>query len=168
MALSTALPDFLSISEVDDGPFFAGALFQRKFGGAPPSDPHHLVCFYRAPVGTVQAVCYAHFRPFGDIILVGGVCTDGEVLRRLPSEQREALAALGSLYFQVLKYGFAQFAGRCEAYFGYCGDPRAEQVNLQAGFSKTEHAHLLVNFHKLSHPVMQRALIAKAAAIGPF
>lgn len=168
MAVSSALPDFIGISEVDDGPFFAGELFQRKFGGAPPSDPHHLVCFYRSPAATIHVLCYSHFSPFGDIILVGGVCTNGEALRQLSVEQREALSAVGSLYFQVLKYGFARFADRCEAFFGYCGDARAEQVNLQAGFSKTDHPHLLVNFHKPSHPVMQRALIAKAAAIGPF
>jgi hypothetical protein len=41
-------------------------------------------------------------------------------------------------------------------------------VNLQAGFCNTGHPHLLVHFHKPQHEVMQRALIAKAAAIGPF
>ncbi len=168
MAMSTDIPDFIGISEVDDGRFFAGELFQRKFDGLPPSGPHHLVCFHRSPASTIHVLCYAHFHPFGDIILVGGVCTDGETLRQLPLEQRDTLTVFGSLYFHVLKYGFARFADRCEAFFGYCSDARAEQVNLQAGFCKTEHPHLLVNFHKPTHPVMQRALIAKAAAIGPF
>ena len=62
----------------------------------------------------------------------------------------------------------ARFAPRCEAFFGYCGDARAEEVDLANGFRKTGHPHLLVNFHKPLHEVMQRALIAKAAAIGPF
>ncbi len=168
MASSSPLPDFLCISEVDTGPFFASELFQRKFGGPPPAEPHHLVCFYRAPTTAMHVLCYAHFRPFGDIILVGGVCTNGDLLRQLPAAQREAVTAIGSLYLQVLKYGFARFADRCEAFFGYCGDARAEVVNLQAGFTKTTHQHLLVNFHKPSHAVMQRALIAKAVAIGAF
>lgn len=162
------LPDWLRITEVDDGAFFATPLFRRKFGGEPPDRGHHLVAFYQPAPLTTQTLCYAHFMPFGDILLVGGVCTDGELIRAMPAERRETLMALGGAYLQVLHYGFARYASQCEAYFGYCGDARAEVVNLQAGFIKTEHPHLLVHWHRPQHPVMQRALIAKAAAIGPF
>lgn len=166
--MSAPLPDWLCISEVDHGAFFAAPLFRRKFGGDPPVQGHHLVAFYQRRPMVAQTLCYAHFMPFGDIVLVGGVCTDGEVIRAMPDGHRAQLGALGGAYYQVLRYGFARFAADCEAYFGYCGDARAEVVNLQAGFEKTGHPHLLVHWHREQHPVMQRALLAKAAAIGPF
>jgi hypothetical protein len=162
-----ALP-FLSITEVDDGPFFVAELFRRKFGGDPPREGRHLVAFHRGAAAEFQVAGYAHFRPFGDLILVGGVCTDGAAFARMTPVERDAIGAAGGVYLQILKYGFAAFASQCEAFFGYCGDARAEVVNLQAGFRKTEHPYLLAHFHKPQHEVMQRALIAKAAAIGPF
>lgn len=160
--------DWFTVTEVEDGACFAAHLFRRKFGGDPPAVPHHVCAFWRAGPGELRTLGYAHFMPFGDIMLVGGVCTDGDVLRTMPADQREALLAAGGVYAQVLRHAFARYADGCEAYFGYCGDARAEVVNLANGFRKTEHPHLLVNFHKPLHEVMQRALIAKAAAIGPF
>ena len=75
--MAPTLPDWLRITEVDDGRFFAAPLFRRKFGGEPPESGHHLVAFYQPAPLTTQTLCYAHFMPFGDILLVGGVCTDG-------------------------------------------------------------------------------------------
>jgi hypothetical protein len=166
--MSDDLASFLSISEVDDGPFFVDELFQRKFGAPAPRAAHHVVAFHKAAPLQPRVLGYAHFLPFGDIILVGGVCTDGRAFEAMPESQRAAIAAAGGVYHQVLRWAFARYADQCEAYFGYCGDARAEAVNLKSGFRKTEHPHLLVNFHKPLHEVMQRALIAKAAAIGPF
>jgi hypothetical protein len=163
-----SVPPFVSLTEVDDGGYFIDALFRRKFGGPPPVAAHHLLAFVRLDDGHLAPACYAHFMPFGDLLLVGGVCTDGEVLRALPANHQQAISDCGGLYYALLRYGFTRFADRCEAFFGYCGDARAETVNLSAGFEKTEHPHLLVNFHRPTHAVMQRALIAKAAAIGPF
>lgn len=166
--MSEHFRDFVRFDVVQDGDWFAGALFRRKFGGAPPASGHHVVAFCRRPDGALATLGYAHFMPFGDIVLVGGVCTDGGVIAALDDAQRAAIEAAGGVYFNLLGYAFARFAAECEAYFGYCGDARAETVNLRAGFARTQHPHLLVNFHKPQHEVMQRALIAKAAAIGPF
>lgn len=163
-----ALSEFITITEVDDGPFFVGDLFRRKFGGDPPRQGHHLIAFFRVAPQRMRVLGYAHFHRFGDIVLVGGVCTDGGCFAEMSEAQRQAIADAGGVYFNVLRYGFEHFASSCDAYFGYCGDARAEVVNLQAGFCKTEHQHLLVNFHKPLHEVVQRALIAKAAALGPF
>jgi hypothetical protein len=168
MSQDKPLPDFLRISSVDDPEFFVGDLFRRKFGVSPPAEGHHFVAFARDPEGSLLALGYTHFYPFGDIMLGGGACTDDRLLRRLGAEQRAAIAETGGLYFNVLRYALYHLRGRCEAYFGYCGDARAEAVDLRAGFVKTQHKHLLVYFHKPLHEVMQRALIAKAAAIGPF
>jgi hypothetical protein len=168
MRMPHELDAFLTISEVDAGGFFVDELFQRKFGSAAPRDAHHVVAFHKRAPQQLRVLGYAHFLPFGDIMLVGGVCTDGAAFESMSAAEREAIRAAGGVYFNVLRYAFARFAGRCEAYFGYCGDARAETVNLAAGFVRTPHPHLLVNFHKPLHEVMQRALIAKAAAIGPF
>lgn len=159
---------FLSITEVDDGPFFVAELFRRKFGGDPPREGRHLVAFHRDADALLQVAGYAHFRPFDDLILVGGVCTNGAAFARMSAAERDAIAAAGGIYFRILKYGFANLASQCEAFFGYCGDARAEVVNLQAGFRKTGHPYLLAHFHKPQDEAVQRALIAKAAAIGPF
>lgn len=166
--MSDDLAPFLTVSEVDDGSFFVEELFRRKFGSAPPGTAHHVVAFHKRAPQQLRVLGYAHFLPFGDIMLVGGVCTDGAAFETMAAQEREAIRASGGVYFNVLRYAFARFADRCEAYFGYCGDARAEAVNLAAGFVRTAHPHLLVNFHKPLHEVMQRALVAKAAAIGPF
>ena len=57
---------------------------------------------------------------------------------------------------------------RFSGFFGYCGDARAESIDLRAGFEKTEHERLLKYFPKSLHPNIERALIAKAHALGPF
>jgi hypothetical protein len=166
--MSQTLPSDFCGAVVDSGRFVAGELFERKFGGPPPLEGHHVVLLHKSSPGAIRLVSYAHFSPFGDTILVGGVCTDGDALRQMPSASADALIAAGGAYYSLLRYGFARFADQCQAYFGYCGDARAEVVNLQAGFVKTEHAHLLVNFHRPVHEVMQRALIAKIHSIGAF
>ncbi len=166
--MSTRFDELIRISEVDDGAFFVNDLFRRKFGSDAPSSPHHVAAYLALTPDSFKLVGYAHFMPFGDIMLVGGVCTNGRAFETLDEAQRNVVREAGGVYFQVLRYAFARFADDCEAYFGYCGDARAEQVNLSAGFRHTGHPHLLVNFHKPQHEVMQRALIAKAAAIGPF
>ncbi|MDZ4811135.1 MAG: hypothetical protein SGI99_00785 [Pseudomonadota bacterium] len=162
------LNDFICITEIDTHSRIMSDLFRRKFGGEPPNSGHHLVALYERAPSELYVLSYVHFLPFGDIILVGGVCTDGAVFARMSPEQRDLVTAAGGIYFNILTYGFEHFSDQCEAFFGYCGDARAEVVNLQAGFCKTQHPHLLVNFHKTQLPVMQRALIAKAEAIGPF
>lgn len=166
--MSARIEDFIRISEVDDGDYFAGDLFRRKFGSPPPVQKHHLVAFVRGVGDGLLAAGYLHLMPFGDTMLVGGGCTDGNVLRRLQAPQQEAVNAAGGILFQLLRHAFAHYGDRCEAFLGYCGDARAEEVDLRAGFVKTGHPNLLVHFHKPLHAVMQRALIAKGAAIGPF
>ena len=163
-----AFSDFVRISEVDDGDFFAGELFRRKFGAPPPVQGHHFVAFLKNAENRFQAAGYLHCHEFGDIVLVGGGCTDGHQLRTLDAPQSHAVNEAGGILFNLLGYAFHHLHNRCDAFFGHCGNARAEAVDLRAGFVKTEHPNLLVNFHKPLHEVYQRALIAKAVAVGPF
>ncbi|MBB5207819.1 hypothetical protein [Chiayiivirga flava] len=166
--VESRIDTFLHVSQVDNGSALAAPLFQRKFGAAPPTQGHHFLAFHRDAEGLLRVLGYTHFTPFGDIMLGGGACTDERVLRRMSAPERSVLAEAGGAYFVLLRYAMGWLSERCDAMFGYCGDIRAEAVDIRAGFEKTSHPHLLVHFHKPMHEVLQRALIAKAAAIGPF
>lgn len=163
-----ALSDFLVITELDDARPFFGELFRRKFGDPLPVDKHHFGVFYRGEDGHFVPLSYLHFMPFGDIILVGGLCTDGRGFAQMSDVQREAIRAAGGVMVHALRYAFLRLADQCDAFFGYCGDPRAYEVDMQAGFEPTEHDKLIARWHKPLDPVRRRSLIAKAQAIGPF
>lgn len=168
MSVPDPLRDFICITEIDDANLLAGPLFKRKFGELPPDVGHHLVGIYRHANGQYSVIGYSHMRAFGDIFLSGGSCSDGEAIRSMETAHRDALAAAGGIWYLILRYAFAHFADDCDAFFGYSGDKRALEVAIAAGFSLTEHQHLIVNWHKPLHPVFQHALMAKAHALGPF
>ncbi|MBS0439734.1 MAG: hypothetical protein JSS33_10025 [Proteobacteria bacterium] len=166
--LPTALHGFLTITEVDDAGFLVGPLFQQKFGESPPGEPRHIVCLYRDSNNAQHVVGYSHMRPFGDVYLSGGSCTSGDTLRRMQPQEREIVDASGGIWFHLLKYAFRKYADCCDAFFGHCGNPRALEVALAAGFIKTGHEPIIVNWHKPLHETFKRALLAKVVALGPF
>lgn len=143
------------------------ALFKRKFGDPPPATPTHFIAWLRDTQGYVP-VGYAHVETFGDIGLLGGACTDGARLRQAPAALRDAVAARGGVYRHLLRHVFARCGGRFAAVFGYCGDARAWDIGIDCGFVATEFPRLRVYFPEPLHATLARALIAKAAAIGPF
>lgn len=162
------LKPFLTITEVDDAEFLIGALFRRKFAAPPPDVGRHLVALYRGSDGALRLAGYSHMRPFGDVYLSGGSCSEGETIRMMDPSHRDAIYAAGGVWYLILKYAFEKYADDCDAFFGHCGDRRALEVALAAGFIKTEHEHLIVNWHKPLHEIVKRALTAKVHALGPF
>jgi hypothetical protein len=165
----SAKPDFLLISEFDDAATVVGDLFARKFGHPLPEWKHDLVAFVRrSGDASLVPISYVKFMPFGSVMLVGGGCTDGRAFAQIEQAQRDALTAAGGVLAHVLSYGFTRFADRCDAYFGYCGDARAWEVDLLAGFEPTGHDKLLVHWHKPLNEQMRRGLVAMAKALGPF
>ncbi len=164
---AVALPEFVSITEVDDVRLGA-SVFRRKFGTEPPAEPHHVVSFYRAGDGALWPASYVHFRPWHSLMLVGGAATDGTVLRRMTPAEREAITQAGGIYLHALRWAFARFATQCEAYFGYCGDARAMAVDLAAGFEPTGHPHLIVRWHRAVDASRRAALVDQVRAIGAF
>lgn len=166
--LPPPLRDFIFITEIDEAQFLAGALFKRKFNDVVPDVPRHLAAFYRDDAGTLHLLGYSHMRPFGDVYLSGGSCTNGDTVRRMQPRQAAALNAAGGALHFILQYGFARFADDCEAFFGHCGDRRALEVVQAVGFVPTEHEHLIVHWHKPLSAVIRGALIAKVHAIGAF
>lgn len=163
------MPDsFICVTEVADGPFFATSLFQRKFNDTPPGFPHHIVTFFRESEFSYVPLSYLHFRRHEEVYLVGGGCTDGRGFARMSEQQRERVRASGGPLFNALRYGFARFAGECEAYFGHCGDARAYEVDMAAGFVPTAHQYLLAHWHRPITPARQHELVEKINALGPF
>lgn len=162
------LRPFLTITEIDDAEFVVGPLFRRKFAAPPPDFRRHLVALYRMADGSLRLAGFSHMRPFGDVYLSGGSCSDGDTIRAMSDAHREAIHAAGGVWYLILKYAFANFADDCDAFFGHCGDPRALEVALAAGFEKTAHPPIIVNWHKPMHENFRRALLAKVVALGPF
>jgi hypothetical protein len=162
------LRSFLTITEIDDAEFLVGALFRRKFASLPPDFPRHLVALYKPGDGSVKLAGFSHMRPFGDVYLSGGSCSEGETIRTMDAAHREAIYAAGGVWYLILKYAFEKYADDCDAFFGHCGDARALVVAQAAGFIKTEFPPIIVNWHKPLHENIRRALTAKVVALGPF
>ncbi len=153
----------------DNVDVLAAGLFQRKFGGAPPPPdwPHHICGFWQQP-GSLSLLSYVHFGRFEDICLVGGMCTDGDLIRSLPDAARAALRQYPSIAQASLEYGFETLKDRFDAFFGLVENPRALEVDLAAGFVETEHRHLVRYLPRPLSDDRLQALTAKALGVGPF
>jgi len=160
--------DYTLISEVSSGAFFADDFFSRSFGENVPPYGHHIVCFYRKNPSHFLPLGYINFLEYDEVILVGGGVTNGAAFKLVDENHAAEIRETGGVLYQLLVYGFKAFADRCEAYFGYVGDPRAYEVDIQAGFEPTGHDRLVVNFHKSLSAERKAALIAKMHAVGPF
>lgn len=163
-----SLRDFFTITEIDSADFVAAALFRRKFAAPPPDVGRHLVALYRDAQGALHLAGYSHMRPFGDVYLSGGSCSNGDTMRAMTPQHRAAIQDAGGVWYRVLKYAFARYADCCDAFFGHCGDPRALEVATAAGFEHAGHTHLIAHWHKPLHENIRRALVAKVHALGPF
>jgi hypothetical protein len=166
--LDARLRSFIIVTEVDDGACFAGELFQRKYAHPAPNYPHHLATFYRDAQGRSELAHYLHFFSSGDIWLIGGACTDGDVVRRMSPAHRAAIQSAGGLMLQATRYGLRKFGASKDAIFGHCGDARSFDVLMQAGFQPIDHPHLLVYWPRLLDDARRQALIAQAEALGAF
>lgn len=163
------LSPFILISEVDDGPAFAGHVFQRKYRADAPDFPHHVVAFYKHADHHLVPITYVHFRPWkGNLMLVGGACTDGRGFALMSEEHRALVTRAGGLMAQAQLYGFRKFGPRCDAFGGYCGDPRAWEVDMAVGYTPTPHKHLIVKWHKPLPDARRDEIIRELHAIGPF
>lgn len=158
----------LEMAEIDDGHRLADALFQRRYGSDAPDFPCHVFAFARNGAERGPLLCYIHFTPQGKLLLGGGACVDNRALRLLSRESRDAIRAAGGLYRHALAWSVRHFSDRYQAIFGYCGDVLAERVDLDVGFGKTCHDHLLVYFSEGVSSADQERLIEQAHAVGPF
>jgi hypothetical protein len=163
-----AIDDFIIVTEVDHGPAFVAHIFERKYRAAAPAFGHHIVAFYRQSWDRYVPFSYVHFTNCGDIYLAGGASTDGRAFALMDEDQRHTLTAAGGAYVLALRYGFQRFAARCEAIYGYCGDARAWEGGLQAGFAPSGEDKLLIHVRSPLDALRERELTAKALSFIPF
>jgi hypothetical protein len=146
------------------------SLFNRKFNADPPGNdwPYHLCAFWHSAPGHLKLVAYAHFGRFGDTCLVGGMCTDGNMIREMPAALRDEVTAHGGICVHLLRFGFREFAGKFDAFYGLVEDSRALEVDLAAGFVKTEHNKLVRYLPKPLDAKHVACLDAKVLTLGAF
>jgi hypothetical protein len=162
------LAPFVIVAEVERGDRFIRGLFQRKFGHSPPDFGHHLIAFHARGDGSFMPAAYLHLWTRETIGLVGGGCTDGQVIRAMGTHERAQVRDSGGLLLQMLGFCFTKFEPGLEAFFGHCGDDRAKEVDLRAGFRETRVRHLLYRPNRELPPERAEALLRQAEAIGDF
>ncbi len=162
------LNECFRVVEVSDAAFVAGGLFQLKFGDPIPDYGRHLVALYQNHSHQYVPVGYLNVFPHDTVALIGGGCTDGRAFEYIDQQHADAIRASGGTLFNLLRYAFTRMATDYEAFFGYCGDARAEEVDLAAGFKHTGVPQLLVNFHRPVVHARRETLIKEVAALGPF
>jgi len=153
---------------VENGRFFASDLFRRKFSHEPPDFGDHVVVFYRDAASALHVASYLHMWVKDSFGLIGGGCTDGRVLRRMTDAERAAVEAAGGLLLQTLRFTFARFESKLDAFFGHCGNDRALAVDLTAGFQRTDDPHLLVRWNAPLGADARADLYRRALALGAF
>jgi hypothetical protein len=162
------LASFVAIAEVERGGRFVRPLFERKFRHVPPDFGHHLIAFYARPDGAFVPAAYLHLWTQETIGLVGGGCTDGSVIRSMGTHERSQVSDAGGLLLQMLGFCFDRFEPGLEAFFGHCGDDRAREVDLRAGFRETRLPQLLYRPNREIAPERAEALLRQAEALGNF
>lgn len=166
-ALDARLRDFIVVTEIDEMSGIADDLFRRKYAHPSPPYPHHVGVFWRDG-DALRLAHFLHFFESGDMSLIGGACTDGEVVRRMPDAQRDAITATGGLMLQATRYGLAKFGPRKDAIFGHCGDARSFGVLMQAGFQPMDHPYLIAYWPRVLSQKRQQELFDWAIGLGPF
>ncbi len=167
LARPEGLQDLVLVTEVADGQALAEPIFQRKYRASAPQHGHHVLVFCRLAEGWIPA-SYINYLEHRDAMLVGGACTDGEVLARLSAADQLRIRAAGGLMLQAVRYSEARFAASSVGTFGHCGDARSWSVLEQCGYQRLDDPHLIVRWNREPSRWRRRRLIASVAALGPF
>ena len=166
-SLSNPFKD-ISITTVDDGPFFINELFERKFAHPAPDHGNSVVCFYRKDWRHFLPICYVNFSQYEEVMLGGGAVTDAFAFRNMPKSLIAEVKLAGGIYLHMLKFSIYRFQDQCDGYFGYTADKLALEVDIKAGFEPTKYQHLIAHFHKPISLERKNLLIDKVNAVGPF
>tara|TARA_R110000823_G_scaffold130015_10_gene257879 strand:+ start:36073 stop:36600 length:528 start_codon:yes stop_codon:yes gene_type:complete len=158
----------MTVTEVEDGGFFAGRLFHTKYGHPVPDFGRHVVVFYRDERAALHVLSYLHFWRQDRLGLIGGACTDGNVMRAMPDEHARAINSSGGALHHTLLYAFSRFSAGIDAFFGHAGDARAREVDLASGFQETSDEYLLIKPVRPLAAQEQTSLITQALALGSF
>jgi hypothetical protein len=161
------LETFVLVTEIAEGQPLAEPIFQRKYACPAPGHGHHVFALCRHGDGWV-AGSYINYLEHRNAMLVGGACTDGQVLARLDEGQRRSISESGGLMLQTVRYAEARFAADSAGTFGHCGDERSWSILSQCGYVRLDHPHLIVRWNREPAGPERDELIASVAALGEF
>ena len=177
----TAFNDALKVFETKDAARHANALFQESFNSPfpvpvaypiletqiQPEDWHQYVAIYTWPDGTAECVGFCNFIKYKDVYLEGGLAVQKNFYRRLMKAHFSECSARGGIAQIVMETAATELTD-CAAWFGYCGDAKALQVDLRAGYVQTAHPHLLVKWMQPLSATQKQAWIDEVTRIGLF
>jgi hypothetical protein len=126
------------------------------------------VAFYRDASDALRVGAYIHYMAFGEVAwLCGGLCVDPDFYSNASGDVSACVKRMGGLGEIVLRDTFARLRDRC-AIFGYCGDARQWQHDLNIGFAPAGPPRLLVRWTRPLPEAERAAMIADVLRIGPF
>lgn len=142
------------------------ALFERSFNAPPPDFPRHFVV--RKVQDPDRAVCgYIHYTEFeSGVYLLGGLCVDARLYRRLAPEIRSEIAGNGSLSRWLLTRSIDEL-GPKRAVFAHTGNTMSRRDGEAVGFVQASGQHLIVQWHDETLDT-RAALVQRVEALGPF
>ncbi len=187
--LSLILTDFdmksfdesIRIIRTESAAFFAADLFMECFGSpfplprdncglpipTPPENWRQYVAFYRWSESHFEPVGFCNFIRHGEVYLEGGMCVKNGFYRRLPRHHWQECKSRGGIA-QLLMEQAATELTDCVAWFGYCGDAMAFEVDKRVGYVETSHPNLIVKWFQQVSADRQKKLVDSIAQIGPF
>lgn len=141
-------PDYFSISEVTDGKFFGQEILKRKLAVNVQDFGRHVIAFYKHTPKHITPLGYQHIAEYETVALLGGGSVDGLSFKDIPEDVCIDLRQRGGVLYMLLTYVFREYADSYEAFFGFCGDARAEAIDLRAGFKHTGLPMLLAKYRE--------------------
>lgn len=163
------LDEFVVITEVADVRHLAAGLLKRKYGVDVPEHGRHILAFVAGDGHCWMPAFYVNYMPHRNAMLIGGACTDGDVLRRLPAARREAIRAADGLMLQAVRYAESRFADISVATFGHCGDARSWSILKRCGYVRIpDHPYLIVRWNREPAEPARSELLDSVRAIGEF
>ena len=158
----------LTVVEVDNATALAGPLFKQTFGHAIPEFPRHFVAFHYGVEAPLRVVAYIHYTAWESHgWLCGGLCVDRNAYAVAGAEEADAWKREGGVGEIVLRNTLARLVDR-PVIFGYCGNARQWQHDLNVGFVPAGPPHLLVIWTRPVAPAEQERLIQRVVALGQF
>lgn len=141
-------PEYFTISEVTDGMFFGQEILKRKLAVNVQDFGRHVIAFYKHNPKHITPLGYQHIAEYETVALLGGGSVDGLSFKDIPEEVCDDLRRKGGVLYLLLTHVFREYADLYEAFFGFCGDARAEQIDLRAGFNYTGIPMLLAKYRE--------------------
>jgi hypothetical protein len=171
----------LKVFESKQAAHFASALFRESFGGdfpvpcayriletmIQPEDWRQYVAVYTWPDGTEECVGFCNWIKYKDVYLEGGLAVRRSFYRRLDKPAFAECSKRGGVA-QIIMETAATGLTDCVAWFGYCGDAKALQVDMRVGYVQIDHPFLIVKWMKPLDEASRHRWIDDVAGIGPF